>query len=160
MTPVIIYGPIPMTTATKFKPNPEFMLLGDDGEPVDPRQFLAGTTPPPEARPEPQQPEAPVAPPAPKKRGRPAKAKDGMPAEPKDCVPSVPEAAAKKAGRPARAPLPPGVSRWSVRLNCPTPLAHAELEVEAATEEEAKRKFCDANGISGSGHMWQLTRID
>lgn len=44
------------------------------------------------------------------------------------------------------APLP----RFKVRLNCPTPLVHKELVVEAATDEAAWKAFCAANGISGS----------
>lgn len=54
---------------------------------------------------------------------------------------------------------PSSPARWSVTLTCPTPLAHPTLEVEASCEAEAKQKFFDANGISGSEHSLTITRI-
>jgi hypothetical protein len=47
-------------------------------------------------------------------------------------------------------PTPP--ARFRVTLNCPTPVAHPELEVEADDEAAAWKEFCAANGISGSEH--------
>lgn len=52
-----------------------------------------------------------------------------------------------------------GPPRWRVALRCPTPLAHASLEVEAISEAEAKAKFCQANGISDSVHDWTIERL-
>ena len=49
--------------------------------------------------------------------------------------------------------------RWRVTLVCPTPLAHKTLEVEGANEEEARKAFCAANGISGSVHVWTVERL-
>ena len=48
---------------------------------------------------------------------------------------------------------------WLVTLNCPTPLAKRSLQVEAATEEEAKEAFCRENGISGSVHAFEVKRV-
>lgn len=46
--------------------------------------------------------------------------------------------------------------RFHCKLACPTPLAHAELVVEAKDESEAKEKYFAANGISGSFHEFQI----
>ena len=56
----------------------------------------------------------------------------------------------------AQAPAP---CRYRVELNCPTPLAHPILEVEAADEAGAKLAFCEANGICDSTHPWKVTRV-
>lgn len=53
----------------------------------------------------------------------------------------------------------PATPKWMVSLNCPTPLAHRVLEVEANTQEEAKAKFLAANGISDSRHPFTVTRV-
>lgn len=56
---------------------------------------------------------------------------------------------------PSTAPAP----RFAVSLKCPTPLAQSEMVVEAASESEAKQKFMDANGISGSAHEWSVQKV-
>ena len=43
-------------------------------------------------------------------------------------------------------------NRYLVTLKCPTPVAFPELEVEAASADEAWQKFCAANRITGSEH--------
>jgi len=45
-----------------------------------------------------------------------------------------------------------GVPRFRVTLQCPTPVASPELDVDALDEADAWNKFCAANGISGSDH--------
>lgn len=52
-----------------------------------------------------------------------------------------------------------GPGRYRVSLDCPTPLAHASLEVEAATPEEARALFDQSNGISGSEHAYTVTKV-
>lgn len=53
-----------------------------------------------------------------------------------------------------------GRGRYRVSLRCPTPLAHATLEIEdAANEDDARKQFCDKNGISDSSHEWDIQRI-
>ena len=48
---------------------------------------------------------------------------------------------------------PPAAStRFRVTLNCPTPVAHPELDVEADDAAAAWNQFCAANGISDSEH--------
>ncbi len=59
--------------------------------------------------------------------------------------------------QPADEPLP---TRFRVTLQCPTPIARAELEVEAADEAAAWRAFCAANGISDSEHARTIVRVD
>lgn len=62
---------------------------------------------------------------------------------------------------PAPGPSPadamPG--KYRCALNCPTPLAHRELVVEASTEQEAWEKFEAANGICGSRHDRTIIRV-
>ena len=41
---------------------------------------------------------------------------------------------------------------WAVACDCPTPLAHNPCTVMAATEAEAKQRFCAKNGIAGTDH--------
>lgn len=53
----------------------------------------------------------------------------------------------------------PALPRYRVELNCPTPILHRSLEVEAAGEDAAKAEFCKANNISGSNHPWKITRL-
>ena len=48
--------------------------------------------------------------------------------------------------------------RFRVNLNCPTPLAQPEMEIEADFEEDARRQFMEANGISGSDCPWTIER--
>ncbi len=54
------------------------------------------------------------------------------------------------------APLP---ARFRVTLQCPTPIASAELEIEAPDEAAAWRAFCAANGISDSEHPRTIVRV-
>jgi hypothetical protein len=54
------------------------------------------------------------------------------------------------------APVP---TRFRVTLQCPTPIASAELEVDAADEAAAWRAFCAANGISDSEHPRTIVRV-
>lgn len=79
-----------------------------------------------------------------------------------DDAPPLSQAAAAPAPVVA-APAPfiatAGQGRYQVSLHCPTPLAHKTLIVEAASEDEARQKFCALNGISGSSHEWQITRV-
>lgn len=58
-----------------------------------------------------------------------------------------------------RRTVAPGKKLYRVTLNCPTPLAHKTLEVEAESEEEARKAYCRANAISGSVHVWDVVRI-
>ena len=51
---------------------------------------------------------------------------------------------------PTLSDVPPRPSRYLVRLQAQTPLAHAELEVEADSPSQAWERFCQRNGISGS----------
>ena len=48
---------------------------------------------------------------------------------------------------------------YRVALQCPTPLAHPELEVVADTDDDAWRQFCAANGISDSEHPRAIVRL-
>ena len=57
------------------------------------------------------------------------------------------------------APEPATARQYRVRLNCPTPLAHRELTVEARNKTEAQAKFMAANGISGSSHNWTVEEV-
>ena len=49
--------------------------------------------------------------------------------------------------------------RFRVTLNCPTPVAHPELEVEAETESAAWQQFCAANGITDSVHERMVVEL-
>lgn len=51
------------------------------------------------------------------------------------------------------------VRKWRVGLAAGTPLAHPQMELEAACEAEAKQKFCEANGISSSECPWTIEPI-
>jgi len=42
--------------------------------------------------------------------------------------------------------------KYRVHLNCPTPIEFRILDVEAKDEQEAWKKYCEANGISDSVH--------
>ncbi len=53
----------------------------------------------------------------------------------------------------------PITSRFRVTLQCPTPIACAELDVEAVDEAAAWRAFCAANGISDSEHARTIVRV-
>lgn len=59
----------------------------------------------------------------------------------------------------APAPAERPLRRWRVSLTCPTPLAHREMEIEAADEHAAKAEFCRVNGITDSIHPWKVERI-
>ena len=66
--------------------------------------------------------------------------------------------------RPTAKDIPPAAfptapPRFRVTLQCPTPVAHPELDVEADDETAAWNKFCAANGISGSDHPRQIVPI-
>ena len=61
-------------------------------------------------------------------------------------------------GETGAAPVASGPVRYRVVLVCPTPLMHAMMVVEAKSEDEAKKKFMEANGISDSVHHWTITR--
>lgn len=82
-------------------------------------------------------------------------------------VEPAPETAKRKPGRPKKVKAEPeaesqakgGSPRWRVGLNCPTPIEHRTLVVEAGTQDEAKQKFCDANGISDSEHEFSYERV-
>ena len=56
----------------------------------------------------------------------------------------------------AQVPVP---GKYRVELNCPTPLAHPVMEVDAASEGHARKLFCEANGIDDSVHPWKVTRV-
>ena len=57
-------------------------------------------------------------------------------------------------------PLPTiSLNRFRVTLNCPTPVAHPELEVEAEDEAAAWKQFCTANGISSSDHPRKIVPL-
>jgi hypothetical protein len=53
----------------------------------------------------------------------------------------------------------PASSRFHVALQCPTPVAFPELDVEADDEAGAWRAFCTANAISDSEHPRTIARI-
>ncbi len=61
---------------------------------------------------------------------------------------------------PAVAEEPPPMLRWSVTLNCPTPLAHKTLEVDAPDEHAAKLAYYQANGICDSHHGWDIKKLE
>lgn len=84
----------------------------------------------------------------PKPEAGPPKEKDA----PKDAAPEDQEHEDQEAPEPA-------APRFRVTLNCPTPLMHQTLEVEADTEVQAKAAFCRANGISDSVHTWTVERV-
>lgn len=82
--------------------------------------------------------------------------------------PAVPRAAQIEAGKQSgnrkgellgRPVSKSGKPVYRVSLACKTPLAHASLEIEAQSEEEAKKEFCRQNGISDSIHPWSVVRI-
>lgn len=54
---------------------------------------------------------------------------------------------------------PPPPPRYRVRLQALTPLAQPEMEIVAANETEARDMYMAANGISGSEHPWEITRL-
>ena len=56
------------------------------------------------------------------------------------------------------APAPRG-TRYRVALQCPTPIPHPVLEVEADDDDEAWQKFCAANGISDSEHKRTILKM-
>jgi len=92
------------------------------------------------------------------------KRKDGMELhsdEAEDLQMELGEDAATVAVEDAPAPLPTvaGPRKFMVRLNCPTPLLYKSLEVAADSDDEAKQKFCEANGISGSVHPWDIKEV-
>jgi hypothetical protein len=60
---------------------------------------------------------------------------------------------------PTETTTDPAPMRFHVTLTCPTPLAFPELEVEAATKDEAWQKFCAANGISDSEHLRKIVPL-
>ena len=80
---------------------------------------------------------------------------------------AVVESSARPAAAVATAPAPAGPriatagpGRYRVTLHCPTPLAHRTLEIEhAENEDDARKQFCARNGISESGHPWDIERI-
>lgn len=74
---------------------------------------------------------------------------------------AAPEPPAKPPATPLAAPFvtTAGAGKYRVALNCPTPLAHRELDIEADNEEDAKKKFCEANTISGSDHTWRVEKV-
>ncbi len=49
--------------------------------------------------------------------------------------------------------------RFHVTIQCPTPVAFPELDVEADDEVGAWRAFCSANGISDSEHPRTIVRV-
>lgn len=53
--------------------------------------------------------------------------------------------------------LPP--STWRVSLQAATPLAFESLDVQADTQEDAREAFNKANGISGSVHPYNITKL-
>jgi len=79
---------------------------------------------------------------------------------------AVREDAGREAAPPAGADAPApfvttaGPGRYFVKLNCPTPITYDKgLEVEADSEGDAKKKFCEANGISGSEHEFCIEKV-
>ena len=58
-----------------------------------------------------------------------------------------------------KAPNAAEVARFRVTLNCPTPIAFPELDVDAVDEIEAWEKFCAANGISHSDHPRTIVKV-
>lgn len=72
-------------------------------------------------------------------------------------VVDLPGPAVEPQPEPGLKQLPP--IKYRVELNCPTPLAHKVLEIEARSEAEAREEFCRRNGISDSIHKWTITRI-
>lgn len=78
--------------------------------------------------------------------------------------PVVTHAALSSAAPPAALAAPhvatAGPGRYFVQLHCPTTIQHKDgLEVEAANEDDARQRFCDANNISGSDHEWTIRRV-
>ena len=69
---------------------------------------------------------------------------------------ATPSAAAVETPEPTAKEAPAVSSRFRVRLNCPTPLVHKDVVLNAATPEDAKQAFMRLNGISGSGHEWTV----
>lgn len=51
-------------------------------------------------------------------------------------------------------------TRYRVTLNCPTPLAHRTLDIEADNEQEAWGLFMVANGIRDSRHERTIEKIN
>ena len=49
--------------------------------------------------------------------------------------------------------------RYRVELICPTPLAHPTMVVDADGEGQARKLFCEANGICDSVHQWKIQRV-
>ncbi len=85
-----------------------------------------------------------------RKPGRPKKAKT-------EELPAV-EAPPAKATRKKKASAVKG-PLWRVSLNCPTPLAHRTLDVEAKDADDAKEKYHKANGLSGSEWVYSIEQI-
>lgn len=50
-------------------------------------------------------------------------------------------------------------STWRVSLQAATPLAFESLDVQADTQEDAREAFNKANGISGSVHPYNITKL-
>lgn len=135
----------------------DFEIHDDDGRPVDPLTWRQEAGP---AAPE----VPPPAPEAPKKRSHKKKAAADPHREAQKAARRLEDLPPPKPyGQAAAAPKlhvsTAGAGRYRVSLRCPTPLQFSTLEVEAAHEDDARAKFCAANGISGSSHEWQIQKI-
>jgi hypothetical protein len=50
-------------------------------------------------------------------------------------------------------------ARYRVGLDCPTPLGHNPCEVEASSDEDAKRAFFERNGICDTEWPFTIERV-
>jgi hypothetical protein len=80
----------------------------------------------------------------------------------KDDVPHAPAEKEEIPDAPALdLEIPAGHKHYFVRLHCPTPIATPEgMHLAARNDSEAKAKFCDHNGLSGSDHDWTVRVVE
>lgn len=90
---------------------------------------------------------------------KPVKRKPGRPKKGGAVSPVAAEAKPTRGRKKAAAAATPKGPLWRVSLDCPTPIEHRTLDVEAGSQDEAKAKFCKANGISDSEHQFSYARI-